>query len=136
MQITGDSITNGSLYAKLVGMSTTGAAEEDTRFLNYDDMKKMVYESTHNVVASVITDSDYVDAGDDISISNLIERELTREQVSSQQLQPEMWESVFWDPIWTRPDKMTAYLNEVVLKDDQDNSTFVVAEAKKKQVLH
>ncbi len=108
----------------------------ETRYLSAEDMKNMVYESTRNVVASVVSDSDYLDAGDDVSVSRLIEQELTREEVSSRQLRPHMWESVFWDPSWARPDKLTSYLNKALEQDANDTSSFVMTAQANSQVVY
>ncbi len=130
VEITGDSITGGATYARLASMN----AGSMTRYLNYEDVMQMVSESTHNVLVSVISDHGYVDTGDDISVSRLLEYELTREEISSRQLSPDKWESVFWDPLWARPDKLTSYLNEALSNDEHDNSTFLLSEASSSQV--
>ncbi len=132
IHVTGENIRNSKVYKHLVNMPDTGIGT--TRFLNSDDMKKLVYESTMNVVASVVSDSDYVDTGDDVSVSSLLERELTREPVSAQRLESWMWEAVYWKPDWARPDKITSFLNQVVVKDETDNGTLLLTEQKRHQV--
>ncbi len=133
VQITGESVTSGRLFAQLENMPGAPAAD-GTRYLNSEDLNKVVHETTMNVVASVVSDSDYVDTGDDVSISSLVERELKRQQVSSQQLDPHMWDSVFWNPAWARPDKLTSFLNEVLTKDATGNDTFTLTEQSRTQV--
>ena len=133
VQITGESIISGRLFAQLENMPGAPAAD-GTRYLNSEDLNKVVHETTMNVVASVVSDSDYVDTGDDVSISSLVERELKRQQVSSQQLDPHMWDSVFWNPAWARPDKLTSFLNEVLTKDATGNDTFTLTEQSRIQV--
>ena len=49
------------------------------RYLSSDDMKLMASESALNILASVTTDSNYVDTGDEVSVTGLIERLLSRE---------------------------------------------------------
>ncbi len=132
VRITGDNIMNGNLYTNLLNMPSTSTI----RYLNSEDVKTVAYESTMNVVASVVSDSDYVDTGDDISISNLIERELTRNQVSSAGFRPHMWESVFWNPSFARPDRLTKTLNEMLSKDAVDNSSLILSEQSDSQVLN
>ncbi len=104
------------------------------RYLNYEDLKRLVYESTFDLVASVTSDSDYVSTGDDVSVSALIERELAREEASTEDLTPLMWDSVFWDPAWARPDRITSYLNRSLRRDLADNDTFVLSEQDEHQV--
>ncbi len=134
VQITGQNVMSGKLYASLANMP--GAARStDVRHLSSEDLKKLVYESTQSVVALVVSDSDYVDTGDEVSVSNLLERELARQEVSSRQLRPRMWESVYWDPSWARPDKLTSYMNRALTKDATDNSSFVLSESARAQVV-
>ena len=132
VEITGQSIMGGQLYANLRNMPNAPNGGE--RFLSSEDVKSMVYESTKRVVASVVSDSDYVDASDDVSVSDLIKRELTRDEVQSQRLSPHMWDSVFWDPLWARPDKLTSYLNAILTKDTVGNDTFILTDRENAQV--
>ena len=70
IQITGSSISSGKLFTKLENMRNLD--ENGTRFLSSEDMKKIASESTFSLLASVTRDSNYVDTGDEVSISNLI----------------------------------------------------------------
>ncbi len=133
VQIRGENIITGHLYTQLKNME--GVQRNSERFITSQDMKKVVSESTRNVVASVVSDSNYVDTGDEVSVSNLIEHELTREQVTSNQFQPHMWDSVFWNPTWARPDKLTSYLNKMLSKDETDESNFLLSEQDSSQVF-
>ncbi len=134
VQVTGSDIRRSMLYGKLVNMPSTTSST--TRYLNSDDVKQLTYESTRNVLASVVSDSDYVSTGDDVSVSSLIERELTRLPVSSALLEGQVsWDAVYWDPLWARPDMLTSYLNKVVVKDEQDNSSLILTEESRSQVI-
>ena len=80
------------------------------------------------MIASVITDKDYVDSSDDLSLSNLILKTLKRNEESSANFGPVMWNSVFWNPSWARPDKITSHLNKLLTKDETDDSTFLISD--------
>ena len=138
IKISGDHIMSGNVHANLVNMpnieSSSGGAKMSTQYITSQDLNKLIYESSTNIVASVITDSDYVDTGDDVSVSKLIEQELTRERVLSTQLQPHMWESVFWSPLWARPDKLTSSLNQMLSKDETSNNSLVLTDKSNNQV--
>ncbi len=131
--ITGSNVMGGNLHARLRSMPVAGGGG-GTRYLNSEDMNMLVYESALNVVASVVSDSDYVDAEDNVSVSRLIERELTRERMSSEQLTPRMWDSVFWDPAFARPDRLAKSLNKVLSMDHVDNRTLIFNEQFSSQV--
>ena len=119
VQITGSSISSGKLFTKLENMPNLD--EDGVRFLSSVDMKKIVSESAVNILASVTRDSNYVDTGDEVSISNLIERILTRDEESAANFEPHKWDSVFWNPTWARPDKTKSYLNEALVKSQNDS---------------
>ena len=119
VQITGSSISTGKLFTKLENMPNLD--EDGVRYLSSEDMKKIVSESTLNILASVTRDSNYVDTGDEVSISNLIERILTRDEESVSSFEPHKWDSVFWNPTWARPDKTKSYLNEALQKFQNDS---------------
>ncbi len=131
VRITGDNVMSGKLHSQLVNMP---AARGGVRYLSSDDINTMIYESMLNVVGSVVSDSDYVDTGDDVSVTNLISRELTREQVASTELRPKMWESVFWNPAFARPDRLTHSLNKMLSTDSMDNSSLIFTEQSSSQV--
>ena len=123
---------SGNLYTRLTTMPDAGTSS--TRYLNSEDTKKMILESATSVLAAIVSDSDYVETGDDTSVTRLLESVLQRDEVSSQQFRPHMWESVFWDPTWARPDKLTSALNKALATDATDNSSLIVTERASTQV--
>ncbi len=125
--VTGSSLTAGRLFTRLQNMPETGD-DNAVRFVTSSDLKTVAAETTSKVVASVTTDSDYIDTGDDVSVFNLLERVLGRQEVSTANFQPHMWNSVFWDPSWARPDKIASYLNKALSKDATDSRNFILTE--------
>lgn len=126
--ILGTHVVHGKLFSQLLSMPNV---ERDERFINIQDMKQIISETTYAVMATVVTDAEYVDTGDEISVKELLEREFKRHEVSTEVFEPHMWDSVFWDPTWARPDKLTSYLNQVLTKDQTDDRYFLLQEGKR-----
>ena len=64
----------------------------------------------------VYAHSGYVEKGDELSVSEAIERVLTERQENTANFTSQQWDSVFWDPIYAQPEKMTRMLNKVYQK--------------------
>lgn len=132
VDITGEDVTRGKLYSQLLNLP--GGAAAGARYLSSEDVSRLARETTSSVVASVVTDVDYVDSSDDVSVAELVERELARQSVSSGRLAPGAWESVFWDPSWARPDRLASYLNRALRQDARDNGSFILSHQARAQV--
>ncbi len=126
ISVSGQTLMGGQLMTELENMA--GADSSGERYVTSADLKAIVSESATNVVASVITDADYVDTGDEVSVKNLLERVLGRDEVAAEDFEPRMWSSVFWNPDWARPDKYASFLNEVLTKDESDSKNFILNE--------
>ena len=127
VSITGSSISNGKLFTQLENMPRLDG--NSVRYLSSTDTKRMVSESTLNILASVTTDSNYVDTGDEVSVTNLLERILKRDEVSAANFEDKKWDSVFWDPNFARPDKITNYLNKALKRNESDMEHFYMTDA-------
>ncbi len=126
VSVSGTSIYNGRLFTQLKNMPE--ASSSDIRFVTSSDLKVIAAESTSDVLAKVTTDSDYVDTGDEVSVSDLLERVLSKEKTTTERFTPLMWDSVFWNPSWARPDKIATYLNKALDKDTSDSKNFILTE--------
>ena len=129
VEITGSSISNGKLFAQLENMP--GLDPNGVRYLSADDVKLMASKSALDVLASVTTDSNYVDTGDEVSVTALIERLLSRDEESSAEFEPREWDSAFWNPTFERPDKITKWFNEALEKRSDDSEYFYTTDAAK-----
>ncbi|XP_075264761.1 uncharacterized protein LOC142356880, partial [Convolutriloba macropyga] len=95
-------------------------------YLNSEDRKKLIAETVSNLIVQSTTDSGYVEKGDELSVEKAIESVLTERQVSTEHFTPQQWKSVFWDPKFAQPDKVTQLLNKVYIKDSNDDDSFSV----------
>ena len=105
LTVTGSHVMKGNLFSRLSNMPN--ATSNGDRYLTSDDLKTITSETVSDVVSSVVTDNDYVDTGDEVSMKDVLMNELQEQMVSSDNFQPHMWDSVFWNPLWARPDKFS-----------------------------
>jgi len=113
-----DHFTNSELMAQLKTMDV----QTPQRYMTSDDANRLTVEVMDNVVASQIVDGDYVPDTDMLTLKDIITSSLQLVNVDVGNFTNKMWESVFWDPIYARPDKVTSYLNKI-LNINQGNHT-------------
>ncbi len=111
--IKGEHLLSGTLFAKLKG----SAKNSGYAYLSSNDLQRLSREVLSTVVSSAITDNSYVDTGDELSSVKLLSKQLSAQKILSTEFSPQVWESVFWEPTFARPDKVANYLNEVFSKD-------------------
>ena len=124
LKIQGSNFEQSKLWAQLENMNT----ENPIRYLNSEDLKKMSTETSQNIVASIATDNDYADTGEELKLCEIIENLLRKNREETSAFEDIQWDSVFWDPGWARPDKLTNYLNKIYSKDEKDESIFKLNE--------
>ncbi|XP_075261185.1 uncharacterized protein LOC142352915 [Convolutriloba macropyga] len=117
--ITGEQISQGNLFTRLENLNG-GRGEE--RFLKSADVKILTEETMSSVRASIVTDSGYVESKDEVSLKDLLNKELEKQKTSSANFDQTQWNSTFWDPGYARPDKVTRTLNKYVNVDKEDNA--------------
>ena len=130
VEITGSMMSGGKLFTKLENMPNMKNKSE--RYISSNDMKKISSETVSNLVATVTRDSSYIDTGDEVSLSGLIEHVLTRNEVTTDTFEPKKWDSVFWDPTWARPDKLTNFLKDTLVKFQNDSEYFYTTDRARK----
>ena len=86
MEITGSMISSGKLFTKLVNMPNM--TNKDERYISMEDMKEIASETVTNLVATVTRDSSYINTGDEVSLSELVEHVLTRNEVRTDTFEP------------------------------------------------
>ena len=87
-----------------------------------DDQKEMVLEIATNVLATEITDADFLVGHDETQpIATLLAKLLQVQETSTIDFTSKMWESVFWADENTRPDVVTSQLNQVYERSDESS---------------
>jgi len=79
-------------------------------------------EIMDNVIASQVVDGEYVPDADQLTLKDIVTSSLQLVNVDSGNFSSKLWQSVFWDPVYARPDEVTSYLNKV-LNINQGNHT-------------
>ena len=122
LTITGEQISQGNLFTRLQNMN--GGQGVDERYLKSDDVKILAEETVSSIRASLVTDASYVDSGDEVSLKDLLKKELEKQKVSSASFDKTKWNSTFWDPGYARPDKITEVLNKLKEENSTKTDTF------------
>ena len=115
------SIMKGEMISKL-----TQKYEKGDVLLTADDKKKLLRESTTNIIIQSIQDSDNPSVASQEFIFKMLENLLNFTQVTIQKGDNMTWGSVFWNEDNYRPDKTSKTINDIYSKLDN--------EAKKKLV--
>ncbi len=123
--VTGTQFMDSSLFAKLDNLPD---AVGSVRYINSDDLNILATEVASNIVANVIRDSDYEAQADEPSVVNIIKSFLGQHKESTDGFSDTKWNSVFWDPEFARPDKITSAVNEAFEKVTNNSSKLRVTE--------
>ncbi|XP_075257114.1 uncharacterized protein LOC142349195 [Convolutriloba macropyga] len=127
LKISASNIKSGNFWAKLTNMHNTAAV----RYLKSADMNLLLSETRQNIFGSLITEQGYVETGSEVKLREAIENILEKTEVEVSDFEDIQWESVFWEPSWARPDKLTSFLNHVITKEAQNSSNFEVTGTEK-----
>jgi len=80
---------------------------------------------SNQVIASEVTSGDYVDADDELSLKDVIAQMFDTQKENTAQFDDKMWNSVFWDPLDERPDKITNELNKFIFFNQTDHRAYL-----------
>ena len=122
-------ISQSDMFSKLENMPD---ATGDIRYLSAKDVNNVVAQSLETVVASQITDGNYVNSGDEVKMADLLKTTLQNQREDVKSLDDIRWESVFWDPIFMRPDKVVNELNHKYTKDEDNSDNLKITDEYKK----
>jgi len=85
----------------------------------------MLLQIANQVVANEITSGDYVDADDELSLKDTIANLINSQKENTAQFDDKMWDSVFWDPLDERPDRVTKEMNKFFKINQTDNRVYL-----------
>jgi hypothetical protein len=109
---------NSKLMASLKNMDV----KSPERLLTSDDANRLTMEVMDNIVATQVVDGEYVPEADQLTLKDLVKSSLQFVNADIANFTQQVWQSVFWDPIYARPDTVSSYLNKV-LNINQGNHT-------------
>jgi len=110
------------LNSQLMAALKTMDVQSPERYLTADDANRLSMEIMDNVVATQVVDGEYVPDSDMLTLKDIVTSSLQLQNVDVGNFTSKIWESVYWDPIYARPDTVSSYLNKV-LKINQGNHT-------------
>jgi hypothetical protein len=108
-----DNVVSGQMVQNLLQQF-----DDDQVFLTANDEKRLLTETTTNILIDTLEDSDMVSSISESEIYNMVKEMLSVTTAKEQNNQ--MWESVFWNDDNYRPDKMSYTLNKTFKKLDAE----------------
>jgi len=117
-----DHVVSSQLAAALKNLPST---DGPNRYLTSSDYNRMLWQIANQVVASEVTSGDYVDADDELSLKDVIAQMFDTQKQNTAQFDDKMWNSVFWDPLDERPDKITNELNKFIFFNQTDHRAYL-----------
>jgi len=117
-----DHVASSQLAAALKNLPST---DGPNRYLTSSDYNRMLWQIANEVVASEVTSGDYVDADDELSLKDVIAQMFDTQKQNTAQFDDKMWNSVFWDPLDERPDKITNELNKYIKFNQTDHRAYL-----------
>jgi len=106
------------------------ATKLDQKFSNVNDTlltaadeKRLLTESSTNVLIDSFDDMDVVSPSTEAQIYNLLQELLVSSRTTIKDESDKMWDSVFWNEDNFRPDKTTNTFNEIYSKLDKETQT-------------
>ncbi|XP_046653802.1 uncharacterized protein LOC124344330 isoform X2 [Daphnia pulicaria] len=113
-----DNIVKGQMMTQL--MQKFNESTKDA-LLTASDEKKLLTESTTNVLIDTFDDSDVVSQNSESHVYNMLESLLVSSRTIIRDQSDKMWDSVFWNEDNYRPDKTTKTLNDIYRKLDKED---------------
>jgi hypothetical protein len=122
INVKSEHVSSSQLVAALKNMPN---ADGPTRYLSSNDYNRMLWQISNQVLVSEVTSGDYVDADDELSLKEVIAQMFQTQKENTAQFDDKMWNSVFWDPLDERPDKITNELNKVLFINQTDHRAYL-----------
>ena len=103
IRVEGKHISKGSFFSNLKQFADNSKGD---LYINSKDVVKLSNEIVSSVMVDSVTDSTYIATGDELNVNEAIRNTLQSQRDSTQDFNEIRWESVFWDPLSARPDKI------------------------------
>jgi len=122
LSVKSEHIASSQLAASLKNMP---GATGTYRYLTSSDYNRLLWQISNQVLASEVTSGDYVDADDEVSLKDVIAQMFQTQKENTAQFDDKMWNSVFWDPLDSRPDQITSELNKLIYINESDHRAYL-----------
>ena len=114
-------ILGGSLFTEVVKSFPPG---QKRICLIGNDVETIASEAVSQAIAQMVTNETFVEPDDKMVFSDLLIDCLKGRWEHRGEIPPSMWDSVFWNQTWARPDKLTEFLNSVLTTNPNDANYF------------
>ena len=121
ISVNGQHMAQSRMWIQLENLPGTPGGD---RYLTSADVERLSSDVVNNVVASEETDVEYIPWDDQISLKDILLRQLNSDQVLSDEFSDQMWQSTFWREEWSRPDKIASTLNKIFTNDENNSWNF------------
>lgn len=118
-----DNIVTGHMMTQLLQRFNQSTKEI---LLTASDEKKLLTESTTNVLVDTFDDSDVVSQDSESQVYNLLNSLLVTSRTIIKEQNDQMWQSVFWNDDNYRPDKTTQTMNDIYKKLDKEQKKLFI----------
>jgi hypothetical protein len=122
VSVKSEHIVSSQLVASLKNLPSAVGAN---RYLTSSDYNRMLWQISNQVIASEVTSGDYVDTDDELSLKDVIAQMFETQKENTAKFDDKMWNSVFWDPLDERPDKITNELNKFIFFNQTDHRAYL-----------
>ncbi|CAF2814449.1 unnamed protein product [Rotaria sp. Silwood2] len=123
LEVTTEHVTKTSMYNKI--KSEFSSDHQDTVALTGDDYKNLLSEIMDQITMDLRVEDGYEGISDPVGINRLLDRQLQYKQVQLSIANDQLWESLYWTPELTRPDRLSKVLNKIMKQDAIDSNKFI-----------
>ncbi|CAF1263294.1 unnamed protein product [Rotaria sordida] len=92
--------------------------------LTGNDYKELLSETMDQITINLQIEEGFESVQDPVAIDQILNRQLQYKQVRMTQVGDQFWESLYWTPELTRPDRLPNVLNKIIEQDATDSDKF------------
>ena len=93
--------------------------------LTGNDYKDLKSETIDQITMNLRIEEGYENVPDPVGIEQLLDRQLQYKETRLTKVDDQIWNSLYWTPELTRPDRLSKVLNKVIKEDGTDSDKFV-----------
>ena len=123
ISVLGEHVRAGNHFKEIVKSFPAG---QDKICLKSKDVETISMEAVILAVAPKVTNFTFVEEADTVKFSNLLTESLQQRWEQKDEVPPELWDSVYWNQTWARPDKLAKFLNNVLTEDTENTNYFFI----------
>ncbi|CAF3084991.1 unnamed protein product [Rotaria sp. Silwood2] len=122
LEVTTEHVTKTLMYNQI--KSRFPSDHQDTIALTRDDYKNLLNETMEQITINLQVEEGCEGIQDPVEINRLLDCQLQYKQVQLTTINDRLWESLYWTPELTRPDRLSKFLNKVMKQDAMDSNKF------------